>query len=183
MKILSALLLCSLSFSTQADVEKWYAYWGIGTGINAYPSSVEKLYDGLDGGKRSNVAIDAWGFYWALSDKEMLGFILTESIDTIEKNVNNVELKYKVDQGLYSLSGMRFFGKEIGDGFFIRGDVGLASIIKCEGDDSGFGAVFAGGYGFPVSKGTRILATLQTALNIGNDGHYTSLRALIGVLW
>lgn len=172
-----------------AVVESWYTYWGFGFANHTYEepldSAVEAV-DSLPGVSRSQTAFDLLGFYWPLKDgKTSAGVILSGSADRLDDSWEYVQ----INQYLYAGSIMHFFGKEIGDGFFLRGDLGFAKAVvdtsysNPVGSDTGSGILVGVGYGIPVSEGSRILITLTASSN-NIEGHdYTSTALRIGGLW
>jgi|GEM_PF-4341458 len=84
---------------------------------------------------------------------------------------------------------MHFLGSEIGDGTFLRGDIGMSrGVITSDlGGDSaskwGYGALAGVGYGIPVSKGTRILLSVDYSVRRIESETYTSGRLSVGGLW
>lgn len=172
-----------------AEVEDWYTYWGIGFSNHSYEEPIESVvefYDNQPGSTRTQTAYDLLGFYWPFNNgKTMGGFVMSGTADRIETNWFDAQF----NQYLYAGSVMHFFGKEIGDGFFLRGDLGFAkavidtSFTNPEGSDTGNGILLGVGYGIPVSEGTRILISLTSSHN-NIDGHDYSATALrIGGLW
>jgi hypothetical protein len=90
---------------------------------------------------------------------------------------------------------MRFFGSEIGDGFFIRGDAGVAQVTFEEGflkvtSERGFGYLLSVGYAFPVSNESRILVGVSFSdkqVNFPNgeigNSSWKSTTFTVGGLW
>lgn len=189
----SFFLVVSLCYSSfvLADQEPWYAYWGLGTGSYHYPANVSVNYDTVGDSSRSAYTIDSWGFYWPLNENTLLGFILTDTFDTAKVMTSGSGVAYEKEQGVYSISAMKYFGHSVGDGWFVRGDLGLVSVITRDTnfdtgepwEETGTGVLLGAGYGYPVSSGTHILFSLQASHNQVGDGVYRSLRAIVGVLW
>jgi len=182
-----------------ARVASRYLYFGVGTANVSYSeeSEVERLVDSLGDSSDSSLSlggssditltVDLLGFYYSLSNhKTMLGGI-----------ANGVGEQYKTSgqtigiiQYLLSFSAMHFFGKEIGRGPFLRGDLGFAGLIWRtsgarsdeeigfrweEGTESstGIGFLLGAGYAIPV-KGTNVLLNLNYATRfIAGERHGT----------
>jgi len=172
-----------------AEVEDWYTYWGIGFANHTYEDQYEtlvKLYENQPNSTRTQTAYDLLGFYWPFNNgKTMGGFVVSGTADRIESSWTDAQF----NQYLYAGSVMHFFGKEIGDGFFLRGDLGFAKSVfdtsysDPAGSDTGNGILLGVGYGIPISQGTRILISLTSSHN-HIDGHDFSATALrIGGLW
>ena len=180
-----------LSFNVQAEVEDWYTYWGFGYAINSYPSEVQNNFDILENGSRVTAGIDMLGFYWPLTNKDILGFVVSGSADVVEATFipTNQNVKYTLNQFLLGLSGMRFFGKEIGTGFFVRADIGLASASEIrenfgnEEESSGYGVLGGAGYAIAVSNESRVLLGFTAGRNRLDGKSYDSIRLIVGGLW
>jgi len=113
-----------------ADEEDWYTYWAIGSVSYGYPGNLSSELDSIEAlpsVDRNKNSFDLFGFYWPQAENSLLGFVVSGSIDRFESLYSELQ----ITQNLLGVSGMRFFGREIGDGFFIRGDAGLAQITDC----------------------------------------------------
>jgi hypothetical protein len=120
------------------------------------------------GVRRTQVNVDMFGFYWPLSDlKSMHGFVINGVSDQLTDNVNN---RISVNNYLLAYSYHKFFGTNIGDGWYLRGDVGLSYFVV-QADVSGFGTLKersemglgvlgGGGYSFAIGEETRMLIGL-----------------------
>jgi len=95
----------------------------------------------------------------------------------------------QINQYLYGVSGMQFFGREIGDGFFVRGDVGLARIVVVDNvsvaaaSDIGFGYLLGAGYALPVSRDSRILFSVNFSDKQVEGDSWKAMTFTIGGLW
>ena len=143
-----------------AKAEPWYFNMGIGWGSPSYPSQLQSALSGLKAAGVSNVpiAIDL-GFYWPIKTASVLGVCINGLSDSYTQNTTEMSV---VQTGIFA-SGMQFFGKEPGDGFFVRGDLGggraavtLNSSLAAT-SEYGLGVGAGIGYGFPVSDETRLL--------------------------
>jgi hypothetical protein len=190
--ILAALLgglLAGTSQTASADMEDWYTYWALGFSDHTYPEPLDTLVDltdSLPGVSRSQVAIDILGFYWPVKDqKTIAGFVISGSGDRLEANGDYVQ----INQNLYGGSVMHYFGQEVGDGFFLRGDLGFAkaSVSNNYGysatSDTGSGLLLGVGYAIPVSAESRILFTLTTSTNNIEGDTYSTTAFRVGGLW
>lgn len=111
--------------------------------------------------------MDILGFYWPLSgNKTMIGFVFNTAGDSIEYT-NGAETT--VTTSMLGFSAHHFFGENIGDGWFVRGDVGLARASididnvyydLDETTDFGLGLLVGGGYAMPIGEETRLLLGL-----------------------
>ncbi len=181
--------LSATSTMASAAVEDWYTYWGFGFSNHTYEEpldSLVKTVDSFPGVTRSQTAYDLLGFYWPLKNNQTsAGFVISGSADRLDDGLGYVQ----INQYLYAGSVMHFFGKEIGDGFFVRGDLGFSkavvssSITNPVGSDTGSGILLGVGYGIPVSEESRVLISLTASTNTieGHEYHSTAIR--IGGLW
>ena len=180
--LLALLLACNASYAKE---EIWYTYWDIGMANHSYPGDANAAFNALEelpGVDRSQFGFNMLGFYLPLPVNNLMGFVINSSADRFDIGEEYVQL----NQYTYSLSTMKFFGSEIGDGVFFRLDAGVAkavaqsSVAESISSDSGFGFLAALGVGLPISEGTRILlsgsysqrriegeSTSVTALNLG----------------
>ena len=174
-----SLALCILVGLTQPPsvfaenkLESWYIYWGLGYADNAYPDDLEEVLDDLEdlpGVDHLALSLDMFGFYWPRSDRTLVGGIVNGSADTYE--VVGVEMN--IYNYLYAFSVIHFLTNRIGQGPFVRADVGFArhvvetNIFGVKDDavsDWGTGILLGGGMGFPVTSGTRVLLNGNLAL-------------------
>ena len=190
--LLTAALTLWLAGSFQvavAEVEDWYTYWSIGGASHTYDEPLDSAVQAADawpGVSRTETAIDMFGFYWPMqNEKTAVGFVISGSADRLQDSWDHIQL----NQYLYGGSVMHFFGEEIGDGVFLRGDLGFSklvvdtSVTNPESSDTGSGILLGVGYGIKVSEGFRVLLSL-TASNNNIDGHdYKSTAFRIGGLW
>lgn len=196
--------------SALAETESWYTYWAFGISRHKYYPELRTFVDDAKNSSgtfsHSEGSYDVLGFYWPVAERTLLGFVLSGSSETVTKVTTNEPKSFyelfgsfpyfsgahrylSISQALYAASTMHFYGKEPGDGFFVRGDAGIARLsIKSEiaapvGDATGLGVQVGVGYGFAVSEESRLLIGLYGGYNRfgGHDYITTSLR--IGGLW
>lgn len=185
-KLLLLLLLCPLqSFAAQED---WYAYWSIGSADNHYPGDVDSFLDTVDslpGVDRTQGSMDMLGFYWPQANNLSVGFVISGSWDNFQTPFGDVQY----NQYLYGASAMKFFGKEIGDGFFLRGDFGFAKAVLDAGyygtstSDTGLGFLLGAGYGIPVSEESRVLLSINVSNKDIEGNTVSAVTFNIGGLW
>ena len=187
--LLVILLMCPLQ--TFAAQEDWYAYWSFGFANNSYPGDLDSVLDDLEalpGVDRTEGAMDMFGFYWPVQDKLNVGFVISGSFDAFETPVGDIQL----NQYLYAASAMKFFGKEIGDGLFLRGDLGFAKasldVDTAFGSydstsDTGFGYLLGVGYGIPVSEDSRVLLSINVSNKDIEGDKLSAVTFNIGGLW
>ena len=187
--LLIVLLLCPLQ--TFAEEENWYTYWSFGFSSNSYPGEMDSVLNDLEalpGVDRTEIAIDMLGFYWPVEEKLILGFVISGTADAFTTPVGDMQL----NQYLYGASVMKFFGKETGDGLFLRGDLGFSKLSVTTNvtgvngtftSDTGTGYLLGVGYGIPVSEQSRILFSINVHNNdIEGDG-LSAVSLNIGGLW
>jgi hypothetical protein len=187
--LLVILLLCPLQ--TFAAQEDWYTYWSFGFSDNSYPGGWDPVLDAAEsqpGIDRTQGAMDIFGFYWPVQDKLNLGFVISGSFDAFSLPGADVQ----VNQYLYGASVMKFFGKEIGDGLFLRGDLGIAkanlTVNTFFGEytaetDTGVGYLLGVGYGIPVSEESRVLLSLNVSNKDIDGENWSAVTFNIGGLW
>lgn len=194
----------------RAEMESWYTYWSLGTASINYSQPVASYMNTLESQPqtftRTQSAGDFFGFYWPLDNQTILGFVMSTANDTITrvdskepKNFSEMFLNFpyfsgisryvSLQQTLLGASTMRFYGKEVGDGFYIRGDAGIARLeVKSEtsvpvSNKQGFGLLAGIGYGFMVSEKSRLLLGLTYRYNKIGSYEYKSATFTIGGLW
>lgn len=172
-----------------ADIESWYSYWAIGLASHDYPNDVDAMIDAaesISGVERSQGAIDMFGFYWPIDNKTIGGLVISGSFDRLTDNFDDY---FQINQYLYGASGMHFFGKEIGDGFFMRGDIGFSqssfesNFLPDDESDYGRGYLLGIGYGIPISWNTRFIVSFNYSNNTIEGDNYTSTSINVGGLW
>jgi hypothetical protein len=128
--------------------------------------------------------MDVPGIYAPLSDrKTLLGGVINAVGDRYEVNSRSLQLNAMT----IGFSAMHFLTGEIGDGVFLRGDVGIARIqLDAEGEtetsDAGLGTLIGGGFAFPVSSETRLLLNLNYANRAIEGERYGAVSVNLGVL-
>lgn len=187
--LLIVLLLCPLQ--AFADEEDWYTYWSFGFSSNDYPGWLDSTINALEaqpGVSRVEMAIDMLGFYWPLQDKLNLGFVISGTADSFVTPTGNMQ----VNQYLYGASVMKFFGRETGDGLFLRGDLGFTKAViitdtafgsSTSASDMGTGFLLGVGYGIPVSEESRILLSVNISNKDIEGESWSSISFNIGGLW
>ena len=188
-KYIIALLALLFPLGASAEVEEWYTYWAIGAAEPEYPGIIDTGMDTLEtipGVDRTKTGYDLFGFYWPHNSHTMMGFVISGSSDRIEDSFGNY---IQVNQNLYGFSTMHFFGREIGDGFYVRGDIGLANasvdtnFLGTATSDTGTGFLLGMGYALPVSEQSRILFGFSLANKSIESENYSTTTFTIGGLW
>ena len=174
-----------------AEEEDWYTYWSFGFSNNTYSGGLDSLLDSLEaqpGVDRAEIAIDMLGFYWPLQEKLILGFVISGTADAFTTPVGNMQ----INQYLYGASLMKFFGKETGDGLFLRGDLGFAEAsittdtafgTLTSTSDTGMGMLFGVGYGIPVSEQSRVLLSINFSNKDIEGDNWSAVSFNVGGLW
>jgi hypothetical protein len=169
-------------------IESWYLYFALGYGRSYYPDPLQGIVDdlgSLPGVSHVGISLEVPGVYWPLHDNHtLLGGSLNGIGDRYELSGNSIQ----INQYLFSFSSMHFLTGEIGDGFFLRGDVGIAwlNVQSSPGgsssSNSGFGILLGGGYSIPVSNETRITVNLNYSSRRVESQSYGALSFNVGVL-
>ena len=186
-KSMLLVLLLMSSVTVHAAEEDWYTYWALGLADHDYPGSLDSLLDSVDslpGVDRTEMGIDTFGFYWPQAENSLLGFVVSGSFDRFETPFVDAQINHYI----YGVSGMKFFGREIGDGFFIRGDAGLAKIVVSSSftsdvSDTGFGFLLGAGYAIPVSDESRILFSVNFSDKEVDNESWKAVTFNVGGLW
>jgi hypothetical protein len=153
--------------------ESWYTYWGLGFSRPSYSGVAGEKVDQLRDNKNvSNFGLNAdlAGFYWPVNNHQTaVGFVANIISDryALENNEG-----IQITQYSLNLSGMHFFGANIGSGLFLRADAGVGAfvssyneptqdkngtVINSRSSSAGFNALGGVGYAVPVSQGARLL--------------------------
>ncbi|MDH5649430.1 MAG: hypothetical protein OEY67_07210 [Gammaproteobacteria bacterium] len=199
-----------IAIPVQAETESWYIYWALGFSHHNYDAPIAGFMDGLENQpqtfSRTETASDAFGFYWPLDKKTILGFVVSGTSDTIVRlkteeinsfadmflsfpYIEGTEAYVQLQRDLVGVSAMRFLGKEIGQGFYFRGDAGVARLrVRSQipvpvDDDRGYGILIGLGYGFPVFKESRLLIGASWKYDRIGDLDYRSAALTAGMLW
>ena len=173
--------------STTAYDESWYTYWGLGFSRISYPEGKDTYRDWLleqSDFDRLSIAIDMLGFYWPISEKTILGFIVNGAGDnfTREEKVDSygfTQEKIGVNYLYYTYAGsvIHYLTDNFGSGIFLRGDVGISvKAVKFSGTAAslsyrGFGILIGSGWSFDFG-GTRLLLNINYAFrSFGEDSN------------
>jgi len=182
-------------FSTQcfADVEPWYINMGLGTVSFDHPAQIESAMSraaSYPGNSRSQLSLDMFGLYFPLAPTTAVGFAITSEADRISNDYYGDSVQ--LNTYLTGVSAMQYFGEEIGDGLFLRGDIGSAkaAVVYDNGvstststSDTGNGYLLGVGYGFVLSPGARLLLTLSMTNKSIEGETYKATRTTIGLIW
>lgn len=178
--LLWAAVLFSYSALIHADPETWYFNVGLGKPNPSHSAYVDSF---LQYDSHSEISVDL-GIYRNLGDYFAAGLALTNTGETTDV--------YGIDYFTYltAVSFLSFFGgNEIGDGLFVRADLGAAKAVLHDNyyggeiNFSGTGYLLGVGYGFPLSRRARVLFTLASEkLNMGDDD-FSSTNFGISLLW
>lgn len=172
-----------------AEVESWYSYWGVGVSDNSYGDELDDALDNAEsqsGVDRTQVAVDMLGFYFPMSnEKTVVGAVINATGDRVDVGNENLQLT----RTMYSLSAMHFFGKEPGDGFYLRGDAGIAkmSVTTSDGEisssESGTGLLIGAGFGLPLSAESRLLLGVNFSSANIEEETVSAMMFTVGGLW
>lgn len=162
--------------------ESWYLLFGGGISGATYQGEYKntvKLMEDTSGTKGHLAMSIDLGFYFPLKNNlTMIGGIIDSTGDVYTVK-DNGDYTLSISQALYGASVHHFFGKNIGNGWFVRGDLGLAKAsARLEtpiGDasaknKSGFGLTAGGGYSMPCGSETRVMFFLNlSSRHFGSD--------------
>jgi len=193
------LVLFSIFFLFQtaysSEVEDWYVMMGMGTAFSSYGDDLEKPMEIIDENVDHSLSLswDMLGFYFPINNKLMVGPILNATTDNYE------ESGVKIGVFQYTLgASMQYFPYQINNGFFIRGDLGIAKIVlhmeSSEDEETagsnwgdGFGMLAGAGYALPITDGASVTfsgnLTYRTGEDHGDELSSTSFNLIAGILW
>jgi hypothetical protein len=174
--------------SSRGDIESWYMYWALGYAFPSYPAALQADLDELQRRgdfTRTPLALEILGFYWPVAARTtLIGVIVSGASDRYDFEVGSAQ----ITQILISGSVMHFFGEVPGDGVFVRGDAGLATLSQKVAttvtlEKRGIGFLLGAGYGIPVSEETRILLHGGYAYRRMQEESYDTFSISAGVLF
>ncbi|MFC1582678.1 hypothetical protein ACFL4W_03990 [Planctomycetota bacterium] len=168
-----------VSGQSQGNVEEeWYFEFSMGSSAITFPEFVNEEVTAAEvaNGPFSAGSMDyEMGVYWPVDDErnDLIGFV----VSGVSTTYTPVDVDYdpqtgeartvQADASFLGLSYMRFFGEQVGEGFFLRGDVSfLGSYVSVSNDfdqtetmlDGTFAGLLGTGYGWiPSGWDTRIL--------------------------
>jgi len=169
--------------------ESWYTYWGLGTGWLWYPEKKQKTIDSIKKNKNidnTRLSEDIFGLYFPypkISEKILLGFIINANSDNFERTHKWLHLYFLT----YSASLM-YFIKSVGNGFFVRLDLGPANGISYKyksfrSSNIGLGSLLGMGVSIPIAGGTSIIISLTVSNRLIESSNYQALNISLGGLF
>ena len=171
------------------DVESWYVYFGMGYANVGYTDELNDFFVELNrvgDPTRLSMGIDLPGVYFPLNDQRtIVGFAFNASVDMYRSKYDS-DSYIAATSGQWSVSAMYFTQAVIGEGPFLRTDLGWGT-FSLEDDDgvkplqgyevSGPSALAGVGYGIPIGGGgTRILLNVNYAMRPGVEINYRGTR-------
>lgn len=190
--ILIALSIMLFPTVSVAESEDWYFNASIGLANKQNPDSVEQTISSAEntyGVSRVTISID-FGFYWPVFDELMLlGVVSNSSVDSVQINAGNEVITHDLEY--LGISAIKFWGDTIGQGLFVRGDLGSATAkyrysnnSYVVNDGSGSAALIGVGYSMPLSGNkTRLIFSLNTVFSSIEDREFNSSEFMIGFMW
>jgi hypothetical protein len=172
--------------------ESWYTLWGAGYAGTSYTGDLKTVVDSLNSSSsltHASLGMDILGFYWPINNHQtMIGGVMNAAVDSW--TVTGAELS--LNQYQMSFSAQHFFGANIGDGIFVRGDIGptylnvtaTGSGLNLSADSkAGFGALAGVGYALPVWEETRVLFNLNYAFRRVEGSRMGAFGLSVGFLF
>ena len=132
-----------------------------------------------------SLCFDGFGFYLPRGRRTIMGFVINAWGDRYEVMNESMQL----NGYLFSLSLMHLLNRKIGQGFFFRADAGAAKFsIVADGlgnstSDWGWGGLVGGGFGIPITPGTRILFNVNYSIRHVEGESVGALEFSIGGLF
>ena len=191
--IFAALLLlffvATQSESAESKLESWYTYWGIGAVSVSHPEELADILDLLEdfpGVSRTAISMDLLGFYWPIQDRYLLGGVINGFNDRIEVDSEGLNIIGVT----YGLSLQYFPQRHIGQGFFIRSDIGPALMGVTSDDDTvdetsdwGLGGLVGAGWSQPITSGTRLTFQVNGSLRQIEGDSWKAINFTLGGLF
>jgi hypothetical protein len=170
-------------------IESWYGYYGVGFARPSYPGAMQSLADELsapDGVINAGVAMDAAGVYapYGGSTRLLVGGVVNLALDVYADETSSITMT----QASVSSSAL-YFTSRIGEGPFVRGDVGLAAVSIAneleEGIESpvGVGVLAGAGYAMPLSNGTGLMLNVNYSARMIDGETFGAFGATVGILF
>jgi hypothetical protein len=173
----------------------WYLNFDQGYGGQVVPQALRDQIDHLGAGSKDSAQdlnISLLGLYFRLGHSR---YLLGSQLAVYSDDYNAWQgHRYYVGQSYFAVSAMRFFGPELGNGFFVRSDLGsidselidathTTTLQKVDGVRFQFGA----GYAIPLGKRHRFSLTamvnniIQTDEGGGDSSAGSEIR--VGILF
>ena len=181
------------SYAVESKMERWYVLSTIGYGQNSYPLDLQEALDELSNEQidsHHGISTDILGLYIPLGTQTLIGIVTNANYDVYKLGDSDDELDmYNYISGA---SVIHFPNAKIGDGGFIRADVGAAfyrvKVISDNeeiyiGSDIGIGVLAGGGWAHPIREGTRLIAGVNFAIRRVEKDYFISLGVNIGALF
>lgn len=198
--LIVSLLLASFSLKANKD-ESWYIYLDLGPSKVQYSGVLKETLDNLDDAYSDSKALAATftlGFYWPLEGhKTALGFTLNSVADVHSYKDHNTYATangvFSISSTMTSFSALHFFTNKIGQGLFLKGDLGFGSFrFRVEDEagtdyesssDLGYGISAAGGYAFSVSEETRLHFSASASYRKASKNNYDYEAKVLSVMF
>lgn len=191
--LLAALFFGGTVQAQEHRIESWYLYFGLGYANLSYPNDIKAVVDDLksqSGVSQASVDFDLLGVYWPLRNHQtLLGLNVNGGGDRFELGSVSLQL----NQVQFSFSSLHFLTRKIGQGLFVRGDVGLSvfninvdtgtALNLNESSETGLGLTVGGGYSFPVSSGTRIIINTNYSMKRIEGENFGKFNISVGGLF
>ena len=172
--------------------DDWYFLISAGVGKSGH-SSVDKLI--IDNKKNLGAAnnytgsSDFPGIFRKISDTELIG-------PSFRVYAENYTENWKASEGVvfhnynYSLSYLKFLNKPVGDGFFLRADVGYSELwiiqktsnVELPSRSTGVFTGLGAGYGWSMPNNTHFIITLEQSYSDLGDRIFSGNSLYVGFI-
>lgn len=172
--------------STSGNVkESWYWGFGLGWARPNYSGDARSTLDAmksLPGYESNGAGVVDVGFWWPLESHQTA---LGVSLNGISDSYDVMGAHLYVEQNMIAFSVLHYFGDGIGDGFFLRGDLGpsryrvditglgAGGVRAYAVSEAGAAILLGGGYSILLSDETRMPFGFYVIHNSA-DGHKTT---------
>ena len=129
--VLVHVILSAPSYGAESKMERWYTLWNIGYGQNGYPLELQEVLDEINDQPNVEHSVgmtvaDVLGFYVPLGEQTLIGTIINANADVYEWK--DGETQVDIYNYIWGASVIHFPNAKIGQGGFVRTDLGLAFV-------------------------------------------------------
>lgn len=171
--------------------QDWFAYWALGFGGLSYPSAWQGALESW-GTRQMSLSLDMLGFYWPVNGrKTLLGFVVNGFGDAWLSRSGLRMANF--NQYVYGFSAWQSLQGRLGDGWFVRADLGPAVSLLSTNDMTsgglsvsravGFGATLGVGFLFGNNSENRFAPSLYYSPRYVEGELYQSYGGQAGILW
>jgi hypothetical protein len=181
--------------SSGNEIESYYFRAATGYPFVTYSDDLQQQIDAIEasGASRSLIATIDLGIYWPCA---MDGTLLGVTVTGIPDMYTDGDWQGTINFMHIGPGVQHFLQADIGEGFFLRLDPGMAmewtDVTVVDGKETlrmesetkiGFGVLAGGGYAIPLSPGTRLTIDVHAVYRSVDPYNATALHIGLGMLW